>query len=158
MKFLKTLRIDPSDARVFEHAAEPGELAIPGGFWFSGIKDSQLNGKTKQAFSNGFLSLESFGFSTFTCVAEIDEPGIDLISSALGEKLITAFGAPTREAAADAAMGEINFVLEMCSDVSINSIFAIKREFGEKGEMLESFSIVDLPGEPLHTRVWEVVE
>ena len=33
-----------------------------------------LTGKRKQAFSNGFLSLESFGHSTFTSVAEIS-PG-----------------------------------------------------------------------------------
>ena len=158
MKFLKTLRFDPSDTHVFEHAAEPGEWAVPGGFWFSEISEDQLIGKTRQAFANGFLSLENFGFSTFATVAEIDDAGIETICENLGEKLISDFGAPSPEVAKEAAMDEIGYVLDMCSDVPVNTIFALKRELGREGEMRESFRIVEPPGETLHARVWEIVE
>ncbi|MEM9278790.1 MAG: DUF6505 family protein [Pseudomonadota bacterium] len=158
MKFLKTIRFDPSDMHVFEHAAEQDEWAIPGSFWFSAIEEPELNGKLKQAFSNGFLSLKSFGFSTFTSVAEISQREVDVITGNLAEKFVSGFGAPSIEEALIAANQELEFVIEMCAEVPVNSIFAIRREFDEAGELKERLSLVQAPSEPVHTRVWEIVE
>jgi len=158
MKFLKSIRFDPSDTFVFENAAEPNEWVIPGGFWFSGEDEDELEGKVKQAFTNGFLSLESFGFTTLATVSEIRDAEVEAISRKLSERLLSHFGAPSPEAALAAAKSELEYVFDMCADVPVNSVFALRREFDEEGQLRESFSLVEVSGEPQHTRVWEIVE
>ena len=158
MKFLKTIRFDPSDTHVFELAAEPDQWAIPGGFCFAEFKEGDLKGKSKQAFSNGFLSLETFGFSTFTSVAEINSDEISGISHNLAQRFVEAYGAPDLKSALDVAEQEISFVLEMCNNTPINTIFALSRLFDEAGEIREMFRIVEAPHEAVHTKVWEIVE
>ncbi len=158
MKFLKTIRFDPSDTHVFEIAAEPDQWAIPGGYCFAGNKEDDLKGKTKQAFSNGFLSLESFGFSTFTSVCEINSDEVLLITQDLAKRFVEVNGAPDMSAATAVAEQEVSFVLEMCAEVPINTVFALSRSFDEAGEIREAFRIVEAPREAAHTRVWEIVE
>ncbi len=158
MKFLKTIRFDPSDTHVYEAAAEPDEWAVPGGFSFADATEDSLKGKARQAFSNGFLSLESRGHSTFVSVAGIDDVEVERLQAGLAAVFVDGYGAPTIEAAMPASTGEIGFVLDMCADVPINSIFTVRRFFDEAGEIKEEFRIVDRPGEKLHARVWDVVE
>jgi len=158
MKFLKTIRFDPSDTHVFESAAPSDEWAIPGGFSFGGMNENNITGKLKQAFSNGFLSIESYGFSTFVSVAEIDQVEADGLKNNLASHFMANFGAPSKQEALRAANSEIDFVLEMCARVAINSIFALQRFFDDDGEIKEEFRIVDAPGAKPHARVWEVVE
>lgn len=158
MKFLKTIRFDPSDTHVFEIAAEPDEWSISGGFWFSGITKDQLKGKVKQAFSNGFLSLDSFGFSTFVSVVEIDSGQLKKITNQLAERLVSHFDAPSLEEAYHVASEEIEYVVKLCEKVPVNSVFALKRELQEDGQMHESFSLVEAPRGQVHTKVWEIAE
>jgi len=158
MKFLRTIRFDPSDTHVFEHAAEEGEWAISGGFWFGGISQADLKGKRKQAFSNGFLSLESFGFSTFTSVTRITEEERGDISERLSNKLLSDFGAPSIEAARAAAQEEIDYVSEMCAKIQTNAVFGLKRKLDEKNEIRESFTLIEQNDMHSSTRIWEIVE
>lgn len=158
MKFLKTIRLDPSDQNVFAIAANPDEWAIPGGFCFSGFLEVELIGKQKQAFSNGFLSVESFGFSTFVSVAAINQAELDEIKERLAEYFMQYFGAPTLEEARKAASAEVQFVLQMCEGNGINTLFTVKRFFDAEGEIREEFRLVDPPGEKAHARIWEIVE
>ena len=158
MKFLKTIRFDPSDTHVFASAASNNEWAIPGGFSFGGITEDELSGKLKQAFSNGFLSLESQGYSTFVSVSEITELEVNHLKNKLALHFVAQLGAPSHEEALGVAKEEIEFVLEMCAEISINSIFSLRRFFDDSGEIKEEFRIVDAPGAKSHTRVWEVVE
>lgn len=158
MKFLKTIRFDPSDNHVFELAAEQDEWAISGGFWFAGITRPELKGKVKQAFSNGFLSIESFGFSTFTSVTEISPLDVEQITDQLAKKLASDFGAPSLEAAKAAAQEEINYIAGMCDKVSINKVFAIKRTLDEHNEIRESFSLMEKSSSHADTKIWEIVD
>ncbi len=158
MKFLKTIRFDPSDSHVFKIAAPSDEWAIPGGFQFAGVDEDLIAGKQKQAFSNGFLSLESLGFSTFVTVAELEKPLRDDLKDRLASLFMQNFGAPSRDEACLAAESEIQFVLDMCADVAINSVFTLHRFFDDAGEIREEFRIVDPVGTKPHARVWEVVE
>lgn len=158
MKFLKTIRFDPSDVHVFEQAADVDEWAIPGGFYFSHSNEGDLKGKMKQAFSNGFLSTTSFGFSTFVSVADITQNEVSAITQQLAQKFVSQFGAPDLNAAAKVSEQEISFVLEMCSDVPINTVFVLGRYFDEVGEIREEFRIIEPPSAPVHTKVWEIVE
>lgn len=157
-KFLKTIRFDPSDTNVFESAAEPDQWAIPGGFYFAGVKEGDLKGKAKQAFSNGFLSLETFGFSTFTSVSEMSADEITNAKHELAKHFVERYGAPDLASAMQVAEQEISFVLEMCAEVPINTVFALGRYFDEAKELREEFRIVEAPREAVHTRVWEIVE
>lgn len=158
MKFFKSIRFDPSDTMVFENAAGSDEWAIPGGFCFITYREGEIDGKLKQAFSNGFLSLESFGFSTFVSVTEIDESGVSDLSNDLAHYFKDRFGAPSVEVALPMAENEVQFVVDICADVAINTIFTLRRFFDESGEMREEFRIVNAPGAKPHARVWEVVE
>ncbi len=158
MKFLKTIRFDPSDARVFEQAASPDEWAIPGGFVFSGLREEDLTGKIGQAFGSGFLSLDSFGRSTFASVAEISPDETEALTAVLADHFVAQYGAPSVEEALDAAREEIGFTLGLCRDTPINSVFAMRRFFGDDGEIREEFRLVEPPGEKRHTRIWDIVE
>lgn len=158
MKFLKTIQFDPSDTFVFENAALPDEWAISGGFLFAGAKEGNLKGKVKQAFSNGFLSAENFGHTTFSSVAEINNEDLENLKTDLAQRFFDELNAPSIEEAKAVSEAEIKFVLDMCDGVAINSIFTVHRFFDELDEIKEEFRIVDAPGEKLHTRIWEVVE
>jgi len=158
MKFLKTIRFDSSDAHVFETAAEPDEWAIPGGFAFAGLDQSALIGKRRQAFSNGFLSLETFGHATFTSVTHVSADQVEELIAHLAQNFVDAYGAPTLADAMPVARDEVTFVIELCKDTPVNSVFTLRRLFDENGEIREEFRIVDPPGEKLHARIWDVVE
>ncbi|MGE0630692.1 MAG: DUF6505 family protein, partial [Hyphomicrobiaceae bacterium] len=61
MKFLRAIRFDESDTRVFQRAAEPDEWLVSGATAFAGIEPAQLKGKLRQAFANGFLGIDTLG-------------------------------------------------------------------------------------------------
>lgn len=155
---MKTIQFDPSDSFVFEKAAEPDEWAIPGGFAFAGIAEDAFAGKSRQAFSNGFLSLETFGHSTFVSVTEVSVEQADALTQRLAQYFVDCHGAPSLEEATAVAQGEIDFALELCRDAPVNAVFALRRFFDEAGELREEFHLVTPPGEKLHARVWDIVE
>lgn len=158
IKFLKTIRFDPSDLQVFEQAAEQNEWAVPGGFMFADAKESDLKGKRKQAFSNAFLSTKGFGFSTFASVAEISSEELNSVVNGLSQYASDTMGAPSNGEAIGFAEGEVSYTSEMCEGVPINSIFAVSRYFDDDEEIREEFRIVQAPQENQHARVWDIVE
>ncbi len=158
MKFLKTIRFDPTDEHVFTNAAQPGEWAIPGGFRFAGITEDQMTSKDRIAFRTSFLSVENFGSSTFTSVSNLSETERTELVEILANQFVTQLAAPSKEEAKQAAEMEVTDVCELCSEIPINSIFSVLRHLDDEGEIIESFSLVDPPGDKLHTRIWEIVE
>lgn len=155
---LRTIRLDASDASVFELAAGPDEIAVPGGFAFAGLAEESLKGKTRQAFSNGFLGLASFGRSTFVAVTEASEHEIGAAVETLAAHLVEHYGAPDLDAARPAARGEVEFARELAAEAQLNTLLTVKRELDEDGEIREAFRIVTPPSEPQHTRIWDVVD
>ena len=99
MKLARTIRFDPSDLNVFPKAADEGEWALVGTFCFAGIEESSLTGQVKQAFSNGFLGLSSFGFSTLVTVSTAKIEHLEDIENSLAERFIREFGAPDEKTA-----------------------------------------------------------
>ena len=61
MKLARAIHFDESDTRVYSNSARTGEWCIPGGFEFSNWSEADLDGKAKQAFSNGWFGLETSG-------------------------------------------------------------------------------------------------
>jgi hypothetical protein len=159
MKLLKTVRFDASDERVFELAAAPEEWAVSGAFAFAGLSAETIVGKARQAFANGFLGLASFGRSTFATVAEATPEELAAIEDALARHLVAAYGAPDLEAALSAAREEAAFVLDLCREAPINTVFTVRRTWDPAGQIKEEFRTIRPPaGEPLHAKVWTVVD
>ena len=74
LKLPRTIRLDPSDAFVFERAADPGEWAVSGAFVFGDCNDpTALGQKQRVALRSGFLGIESLGWSTLAIVTEATE-------------------------------------------------------------------------------------
>jgi len=160
MKFLKTIRFDSSDENVFERSAGEDEWAISGGFVFSGLAEEDVKkGKTRQAFANGFLSIETYGYSTFTSVSECSDEDLASITQNLAGHFVEHYGAPDEETALPAAREEAEFVLDLCKDSLINTIFTVRRSFGDDGQIKEEFRTIKSPdARPVHTRIWSVEE
>lgn len=133
----RTLRLDPSDAVVFAHSAEPGEWAVPGGFAFWDEDPSALTGKRRQEFRAGFLGLGSFGFSTLVEVAEASAEERAAAVAALAAHIHARYDAPDEAAARAAAEEEIGFAESLC-DHPPGTVLALARSV-EAGAVRERF-------------------
>ena len=137
MKFLRTLRLDPSDTFVFARAAEPGEWAVTGSVLFWGADPGDAAPKMRAAFRAGFLGLTSFGFSTLVEVAEIGTEERDALVETFAAALLERFGAPDADAAREAAREEIAFASSLC-DHEIGTVIGMRRTV-EEGAIREQF-------------------
>ncbi len=157
MKFLRTIRFDETDTRVFERAAAPGEWSVPGGFEFGQRQGELISGKRKQAFANGFLGLSSFGRSTFVTVGEVSDAERVEIEDMLVRHFIEVYGAPDESEARAAAQEEIAFVDELCAAAALNTVLTIRRRFDDNGQVREEFRVITPPaGELQHARIWKI--
>ncbi len=158
MKLLRTIRFDQSDEHVFEASAGPDEWAVSGAFAFAELAPEEVTGKVKQAFANGFLSLESFGRATFATVAEVEPDEHDRLADALATHFCDCYGAPDMDAALPAAREEIAFAADLVAEAPINTVFTVRRSHDNTGAIREEFRTVTPPSKPLHTRIWDVVD
>jgi len=140
VKFLRTVRFDASDEQVFARVAEPGEWAVPGSFEFLDADPRQLSGKDAQAFSNGFLGIGSFGWSSLVEIADIDEDGFQRIIDQLAQYFIGHHGAPHIAAALPMAADEAHYASTVC-EYPLHTLLAIEREFGDDG-IVESLKVI----------------
>ncbi|MBU2531684.1 MAG: hypothetical protein KKB37_03000, partial [Alphaproteobacteria bacterium] len=151
-RFLKTLRFDASDTFAFPVTAEPGEWAVSCGFTFAGLDPQEIKGKTRQAFANGFLGVESFGYATFAAVATMTDRDRDAIVARLARHFVDAYGAPALDQATAAAREEVAFIEDLVKDSMINSLFCIQRSFDEEGQIVEAFRKLErrIDGGPIY--------
>lgn len=150
MKLARTIRLDASDENVFEHPAASGEWAISGGFEFSNWDESQLTGKPRQAFSNGWLSLDSFGRATFVAITSITEAELDTLTTHLAAHFVAHYGAPDVDAARPVAAEEIDQMRQMCEDHEDNTVLMVSRTLTESG-IHESYKFSAPQGASLET-------
>jgi hypothetical protein len=153
----RTIRLDPSDAFVFAHAAEPGEWAVTGSFLFVDADVAALAGKARAAFRAGFVGVDSLGVTAAT--ASERESAVE----ALAGHIHATLGAPSREAARAAAAEEVDFAASLCQDEP-GTILAMHRTF-EGGKIREQFRSLrrrdPAPGADrlhAHDRAFEFVE
>jgi len=156
VKLLRTIRFDDTDDNIFGHAAGPDEWAVSGAFEFVDVSPGALAGKEKQAFRNGWLGLASFARSTFVSVADARDGDFQHCRDKLARHLIKEYGAPGQPEAQAAATAELEFTTDFCSNVPINTLFAVLREFDEDGAIHEEFRIIEAPAGLVHTKIWEV--
>ena len=157
MRFLRVVRFDSSDDHVYATTAQADEIAVSGAFEFSDISQEILKGKLRQAFSNGFLGIETFGRATFVAVSDITKQEFDQMIDRLAGHFIEKYGAPDRQAAQNAAREEAAFIIDLCKDNLLNTIFAVSRTLDEDG-IHEELRIIKPPTDGLHTPIWTVVE
>lgn len=141
MKLARSIRFDESDANVFERAAEAGEWCISGAFAFSDFTEADLTGKPRQAFRNGWLSLEGFGRSTFVATAEIEAAEVDALTMALAGHFVSDYGAPDPAAALPVAEEEMRHMLDLCDGHAPNTLLVIERSLTEAG-IHEAFRVI----------------
>jgi hypothetical protein len=137
MKLLRTIRLDPSDTFVFEHAAEPGEWAVPGAFVFLDVDPAALEGKARTAFRSGFLGIASLGWSTLVQVVEVSEENRKDLIDALAAQLVARFGAPDLSTAREAAAEEVAFAASLAEHPP-DTLIAMHRSVRD-GEIRETF-------------------
>lgn len=106
MKLLRTIRLDASDAFVFERAAEPGEWAVSGAFLFAEGDPASLSGKPMAAFRSGLLGVSSLGWSTLAVVIEATDAERDAAIETLAARFRERLGAPDAASARAAAAAE----------------------------------------------------
>ena len=157
MKLARTIRFDPSDLNVFPVAAEEGEWALVGTFCFADIAPDALTGKVKQAFSNGFLGIASFGFSTLVSVVKASEEDVANLTETVATAFVERLGAPDMSVARAAAAEEIAFMAELCAQHKSGTLLAIQREIGEAG-ITESFRSLAKADSCAEQKIWTVIE
>lgn len=133
MKLARTIHFDESDKNVFEIHATTGEFAISGGFEFSNWAETDLVGKRRQAFANGWLGLETFGRATFVAVTQIEQAEHDALVQSLAAHFVHYFGAPDIASASAVATEEIAYMADLCEDHEPNTLLIVSRELTEAG-------------------------
>lgn len=152
MRLARTMRFDETDVRVFEQAAEAGEWAVSGAFEFSNWTPLDLEGKRRQAFVNGWLSLESFGRATFVAVAPLLQEEFDDLTMRLAARFVEHYGAPDLEAALPVARDELTFMTGLCEEHATNTLLVVERSLDDQG-VHETFRVI----EPSETTILDLV-
>jgi len=164
MRLPRTVRLDLSDTRVFEKAAEPGEWAVPGSFAFAG-DPAGWSDKQSLAFRSAWLGTESFGFSSLVEVAEADEAAFFQTVERLARHFVEVHGAPDLASALPVARAEADYAASLC-DHKLHSLLVIERELvdadspgstGGAARIAERFRVIAPPREPEHARIWQIV-
>lgn len=133
MKLARTLRLDISDENVYEVPAPSGEWAISGGFEFSNWAEADLKGKARQAFTNGWYSIESGGRASFVGVCNITEAELEQLRQTLAQTFVERYGAPDIDVAYPVACEEIDQMRSMCEDFEENTLLMVSRTLTQSG-------------------------
>jgi hypothetical protein len=121
--------------------AEAGEWCVSGAFAFSDFTEDDLTGKPRQAFRNGWLSVEGFGRSTFIATAEIELAEVDALTMALAAHFVQSYGAPDMEAALPVAEEELRHMLDLCEEHAPNTLLVVERNLTDDG-IHEAFRVI----------------
>lgn len=142
MKLARAVHFDESDMNVMHNPAHTGEWCISGGFEFSNFTQGDLVGKTRQAFANGWLGLETFGRTTFVAVTQMEAQEHDALARHLADHFVERYGAPDREAALPVAEEELRQMSELCDEHDPGTVLTVARELTEAG-VRETFRMIE---------------
>ncbi|MGX0876390.1 hypothetical protein ACSSV4_001067 [Roseovarius sp. MBR-154] len=142
MKLARAIHFDESDQRVYHSPARTGEWCVSGGFEFSNWSEGDLTGKSRQAFSNGWLGLETFGRVTFVAVTQIEASEVEALTRALAQHFVELYGAPSLEVALPVARDELAQMIELCEDHTANTLLTVLRELTAAG-VRETYSVIE---------------
>ena len=134
MKFLKAIRLDDSDARTLAEeagAAEDGEWVVSGGY---AVCDLARGHRTPHCHCDTtFIAAGTRRRCTIAAVADIDEAFYQQVKQSLVRHFLEELGAPTPEAAAEAAADECTYTAELAAGFPDDVWITVKREPSEDG-------------------------
>lgn len=142
MLLARAIHFDESDMNVFASPARTGEWCISGGFEFSNWSDSDLVGKQRQAFANGWMGLETGGRVTFVAVTQIEAAELEQLTALLAQHFVTYYGAPDLDAARPVAAEELAHMAELCADHAPNTLLTVARALTDAG-IKESYRMIE---------------
>lgn len=142
MKLARAIHFDESDMRVFHSPARTGEWCISGGFEFSNWSQGDLVGKAKQAFSTGWMGLETFGRASLVAVAQIEPFEREALARSLAQHFVDIYGAPSVDAAMATALEEVDQMIELCDEQAPNTLLTVARELTDAG-VKESYGMIE---------------
>ena len=142
MKLARAIHFDDSDTRVFHNPARTGEWCVTGGFEFSNWGEADLVGKARQAFSNGWMGVETFGRVSFVAVTQIEAAEQAAVTEMLAQHFVDIYGAPDLAAARAVAAEEVAYMAELCADHAPNTLLTVARELTPAG-VRESFRVIE---------------
>jgi hypothetical protein len=129
MKFLKAVRLDDSDARIFAEeggAAEDGEWLVSGGY---AVCDLAQGHRTPRCHCDTtFIAAGSRRRCTIAEVAEIGESMLEQLKENLARFFLAELGAPSLEAARAAAADECAYTAELAGGFPADVWITVKRE------------------------------
>ena len=142
MKLARAVHFDESDMNVMHIPARTGEWCSSGGFEFSNFTQGDLVGKTRQAFANGWLGLETFGRTTFVAVTQMEPFERDALAKLLADHFVDRYGAPDRQAALPVADEELRQMMELCDEHESGTVLTVARDLTEAG-VRETFRVIE---------------
>ncbi len=142
MMLARAIHFDESDMNIFHAPARTGEWCLSGGFEFSNWSEADLTGKARQAFSNGWLGIETFGRVSVVAVTQIEQVELDALTTALAQHFVDMYGAPSIEDATHVAGEELMHMIDICDGQHPNTLLLVSRELTEAG-VKESYRIVE---------------
>jgi hypothetical protein len=137
----RAIHFDESDMNIFHTPARTGEWCISGGFEFSNWSEGDLSGKARQAFSNGWLGLETFGRVSVVAITKIEPAEYAVLADLLAAHFVSHYGAPTLDAARDVALTELSHMADLCADQDPNTLITVARELTDAG-VKEGYNII----------------
>ncbi|MDX8348446.1 DUF6505 family protein [Cognatiyoonia sp. IB215446] len=138
----RAIHFDESDMNIFHTPARTGEWCISGGFEFSNWSEGDLTGKAKQAFTNGWLGLETFGRVSVVAITKIEDHEVEALTAALAAHFVSHYGAPDIAAASGVASDEIAQMSELCAGQDPNTLLMVTRALTDAG-LKESYRIIE---------------
>lgn len=142
MMLARAIHFDESDMNIFHSPARTGEWCISGGFEFSNWSEADLTGKARQAFSNGWLGVETFGRASVVAVTQIEPEELEATVAAVAQHFVDFYGAPSVAEASGVAREEVMHMVEICDGQAPNTLLLVSRELTSAG-VKESFRIVE---------------
>ena len=145
MKFLKAVRLDASDASLYqrEGAAEEDEWLTSGGY---AVCDIALG---EHFFPNcrcdsAFVALATGHRATIAEVVDIEPALFEQHIEAMAQYLIDRLNAPSREAALRVAREEVRYTADLCETFSAGVWITVSRSLNDAGDAVkEHYRVYD---------------
>lgn len=134
MKFLKAVRLDDSDARIFAQeggAAEDGEWVVSGGY---AVCDLARGHRTPSCHCDTtFVAIAARRRCTLAEVAEISDASLEQLKEDLARFFLAELGAPSLDVARAAAADECAYTADLAAGFPADVWITVKREPSEDG-------------------------
>jgi hypothetical protein len=143
-KFLKAVRLDNSDAEMYQKngACDEGEWVCSGGFAVCNIAEG-YRCEPRCYCDASFISVTRRARATIAEVVEVSDADIEIIRDALTQHLMLDWRAPDYETARGVANEEIDYTIELCETFAPEVWITVQRapsRAGREGALDEQYN------------------